>query len=577
MAGGYSNARTLPAALLLAALSGCGQPADDAQPPAQAEPAKATYYGTNEPFAAEAIYFVLTDRFVNGDSSNDYREQGGERHTFDRPLPHPEPDAQPPNVGYLGGDFKGLLAHADYIAEMGFGAVWITPIVDNPNEAFSGGDEISWTSFLSDRGKAGYHGYWGVNFYHLDEHLPSADLGFPEFTAGMHAKGLKVVLDIVANHGSPSFSMPADQPMFGEVYGADGTLLADHQNLPPEQLDPQNNRLHSYFHAEPDLAQLSNFDDTSAEVMDYLSGAYLQWIGQGVDALRIDTIRHMPLPFWKAFSDRIRDQHPGMFMFGEAFDYEAAKIAPFTLPENGAISVLDFPLKAAMNEVFGTEGKGYERLAEALFLRDGPYHNPYDLVTFYDNHDMARMEASDEGFIDAHHWLFTARGIPAVYYGSEIGFERGRAEHQGNRNYFGVERIAQAQTHPIRQALSRIAQLRAASPALQKGLQLNLLLEGDRAAFYRLYSDGEQAQTALVLLNKGAEAADFVIDQWLQAGQWYSGLDDSVIDVVDGGSLSASVPAHGVQVYLLDQPAAGADLLKQIALAQAGLPHRSAE
>ena len=66
-----------------------------------------------------------------------------------------------------------MLDNADYIRDMGFGAVWITPIVDNPDEAFTGGDPVQWGGMLTDRGKTGYHGYWGVNFYKLDEHLPS--------------------------------------------------------------------------------------------------------------------------------------------------------------------------------------------------------------------------------------------------------------------------------------------------------------------------------------------------------------------------------------------------------------------
>src|SRR5690606_16507891 len=119
-----------------------------------------------------------------------------------------------------------------------------------------------------------------------------------------------------------------------------------------------------------------------------------------------------PLAFWKTFSDRIRSKHPGFFMFGEAFDYEAAHIAPFTQPENGAYSVLDFPLRQALVDVFGDKQMGFERLSEALFLEGGPYKNVYELMTFYDNHDMPRMQATNEGFIDAHNWLFTARGIP---------------------------------------------------------------------------------------------------------------------------------------------------------------------
>src|SRR5690606_4475273 len=210
----------------------------------------------------------------------------------------------------------------------------------------------------------------------------------------------------------------------------------------------------AFYNARRDLAQLSDLAADNPAVMDYLVGAYLKWIGQGVDALRIDTIRHQPLPFWKAFTDRIRAEYPGMFMFGESFDYEAAGIAEFTKPENGGVSVLDFPMKKAMDEVFSRQAiGGFERLAQALYLEDGPYANPYDLATFYDNHDMPRMDASDEGFIDAHNWLFTARGIPVVYYGSEIAFMAGQGEHGGNRAYFGSERIESAPAHPVYQQL----------------------------------------------------------------------------------------------------------------------------
>src|SRR5690606_32673868 len=174
--------RTAILLMLSLALSACGS----AEQPA---PAGDDFHGTLEPFASEAVYFVLTDRFVNGDPANDHREQGGERRTFDIPLA--PCDGVAGNIGYLGGDFRGLLDNAGYIRDLGFSAVWITPIIDNPDEAFSGGDEINCTSFLSDRGKTGYHGYWGVNFFELDEHLPSADLDFAGLTAGLRAHGLK--------------------------------------------------------------------------------------------------------------------------------------------------------------------------------------------------------------------------------------------------------------------------------------------------------------------------------------------------------------------------------------------------
>ena len=530
------------------------------------------YVGTREPFASQAVYFVVTDRFVNGDPSNDHRDQGGAHPTFDIPVPCP--DKVDGNIGYLGGDFKGVLDNAAYIRNLGFGAVWITPIIDNPDQAFTGSKPISCTSTLTDRGKTGYHGYWGVNFYTLDEHLPSKDLDFADFTRGLHAADLKVVLDIVGNHGSPAWTMPVAQPQFGQIFDKDGRLIADHQNLPPQQLDPVHNPLHAFYNNigpvdgksgsifDGNLAELSDFNEHNPAVMDYLVGAYLQWTAQGVDALRIDTIGWLPHPWWHAFVNRIRAEHPGMFMFGEAFDYDASKIAEHTWPANANVSVLDFPLRGALSSVFGREQKGFEALAEPLHLLDGPYANPYELMSFYDNHDMARLDATDAGFIDAHNWLFTARGIPVIYYGSETGFMRSRAEHAGNRAYFGQKRVDEAPKSPIFAPLQRIAKLREATPALQRGLQVNERLHGDEAVFFRVLQQGDTAQTALVLLNKGDAARTFEVSRYLQAGTWRDVLGGASQTVK--GSLTAEVPAHGVRVFVLDAPVDQTALQQQL-------------
>lgn len=507
------------------------------------------YYGTTEPFASEAVYFVLTDRFVNGDPSNDHRDQGGANRSFDRPTPG-APAGQSDNVGYLGGDFKGILDNADYIRDLGFTSVWVTPIVDNPDEAFTGGDPVAWGGAFTDRGKTGYHGYWGINFYRLDEHLPSVGLDFAGFTAGMKQHKLEVVLDIVANHGSPAYSMPAMQPQYGKLWDRDGRLIADHQNLLPARLDPKHQPLHAFYNTSGGLAQLSDFNENNPQVLDYLVGAYEQWIDQGAAAFRVDTIAWMPHAFWKKFADRIRAKRPGFFMFGENFNYDAASIAAHTWPRNGSYSVLDFPLKAKLVEVFEKPESDFATLGAALYLEDGPYANPYELMTFYDNHDMARMNARDEGFIDAHHWLFTARGIPVVYYGSEIGFMRGTAEHAGNRNYFGQERIDQARSHRIHTQLRRIAQLRRESVALQRGLQLNVSLKGDQAVFYRVFEHAGQRQTALVLLNKGDRPARMVVSDYLEPGAWRDAFTDKTVRARK--TLTAEVPAHDVRVFFFD-------------------------
>jgi cyclomaltodextrin glucanotransferase len=540
--------RLLSLSSLALALAACANTPKAVDAPV-AEAAPREYIGTHEPFVSEAVYFVVTDRFVNGDPDNDQREQGGENRSFDIPVAG-GPAGRKANVGYLGGDFKGILDNAGYIRDLGFTAVWLTPIVDNPDEAFTGGEEITWGASLKDKGKSGYHGYWGVNFFELDEHLPSPGLGFRELTAGLKDHGLKTVLDIVTNHGSPAYTMPVDQPKFGEIYGRDGTLLADHQNLHPTELDPEGNPLHRWFIPEPELVQLPNLDWRRPEVLDYFVDAYLHWIEQGADAFRIDTIGWVDHAFWKAFADRIRERHPGYFMFAEHFSFDAAKIAEHTHPQNGAISVLDFPLQSAMSRAFGRKDEGFEVIAEALFLEDGPYANPYDLALFYDNHDMPRLDANDQGFIDAHHFLFTARGFPVVYYGSETGFERGAAEHAGNRNYFGQVRVDTAPAHPIHANLKRIAHLRKETPALQRGLMIPLEFAGDRAAFLRVLQTADTQQTALVLLNKGEGEERFVPTAMIDDGTWVDALGGGSFEVAAGGGIEAAVPAHSVRVFL---------------------------
>lgn len=576
--------RNLPSALLLLPLSvalvACGR---TPEPPAPA-PTPATtgsFYGTLAPIAAKPVYFVVTDRFANGDPSNDQRDQGGAHPTWDLPLRNEDgslslgPDGTGDHLGYLGGDFRGVLDHAAHIRGTGFGGVWITPIVDNPDQSFTGGRRPTPTSFLTDQGKSGYHGYWGINFWRLDEHLPSEGLDFRAFTAGMKAQGLDIVLDVVANHGSPAYTMPVAQPQFGQLFDAEGTLIADHQNLPPGQLDPKGNPLHAFYSAKPDLAELSDLDHTNPAVMDYLVGSTLHWLEQGASALRLDTMKHVPFSAWAEYTRRIREKHPGLFMFGEVFVPEddpdpMATLAEFTKPENGGVSVLDFPQMRAMVRAFGRERAGFEVLLPWLALQDGPYANAYELMTFYDNHDVRRLDADDAGFIDAHHWLFTARGTPVVYYGSEVGFMRGLAEHQGNRNYFGAERIAAAQGHPIHAALVRIGAVRAASIALQRGLMLPLEIAGERAAFYRVYQHEGSAQVALVLLNKGDAPASFTVSEALQPGRWVPQLGGDPVDVPAGGRIEASVPPHGAQVYLLDAPVTLPALRERAARAMSG-------
>lgn len=531
-------------------LTSCVETSSESPKQLAAKSENQSFYGTLEPMASHAVYFLMTDRFVNGDKSNDFPEQGGNYPTYRNELKGP--DGKSAFVGYMGGDFKGILNNADYIADMGFGAIWLTPIVDQPDEAFSGGEPIEFGGAFKDGGKTGYHGYWGTNFFKLDEHLPSPDLSFKRLTQQLRDKHqLKTVLDVVANHGAPAFTMQEQRDDFGKLFNSQGVLVADHQNIEPEQLDPSN-PLHQFYNQKKDIMQLSDMNQDNPAVLKYFVDAYSQWIEQGADAFRIDTIKHMPHSFWKSFADEIRKNHPDFFMFAESYSFDANFIAQHTHKENGGVSVLDFPGREAMLKVFEDKNSGFETLEDYLYLESGPYKNTYELMTFYDNHDMSRINTDSNGFIDVHNWLFTSRGIPVIYYGSEIGFMAGTKEHEGNRNYFGQNNVDKAKHHEIYANLKRIANIRKDSVALKRGLQVNLPFSNQTAAFFRVYEHNGENQTALVTLNKSNNPQTFQIDKWLSNGIWTEQVSGQRISVTNN-QLNSTVQAHGVKVFILNQ------------------------
>jgi glycosidase len=230
------------------------------------------------------------------------------------------------------------------------------------------------------------------------------------------------------------------------------------------------------------------------------------------------------------------------------------------------MSVLDFPGQKAITGVFENPTSDYADILSYLYLTDTPYQNPYELITFYDNHDMARMNADDAGFINANNWLFTARGIPAIYYGAELNFMTGKSEHEGNRNYLGQANIEKAKSHIIHRNLTKIANIRKHNIALQKGQQINIDVKDDHAIFYRVYQHQGINQTALVLLNKSGKAQTLSVKNFDNNGQWRDAQTNQLIPTplnvqTQLTELSIDVPSHGVKVLLLNQAITNAHLL----------------
>jgi neopullulanase len=423
----------------------------------------------------EIIYFVLPDRFENGDPSNDRGGLKGDRlvHGFD-------PTSK---AFYHGGDLRGLTARLDYIQSLGATAVWLTPVFRN--KPVQGGPGME---------SAGYHGYWITDFTRVDPHLGD-EAQMRELIATAHARGMKVYLDVITNHTADVIAYrecPTDQCAYraradypysrrggwqGEPVNAGfaGTQ-APHQTAEnfsrltrpdyaytpyvprgeerikvPEWLNSPlyyHNRGNSTFAGESsesgDFVGLDDLMTENPRVVQGFIDIYGDWIDRhGVDGFRIDTARHVNVEFWQAFAPamlaRARARGiPNFHIFGEvaSSDIDPALLARYTR-EAKLPAVLDFAFAAAVRETVAGD-TGTHKLAR-LFADDALYEGgeqaALQLPTFVSNHDAgrfawfvrkARPQISDDELLRrvllAHAMLFTLRGVPVVYYGDEQGF-----------------------------------------------------------------------------------------------------------------------------------------------------------
>lgn len=431
----------------------------------------------------EIIYFVLPDRFENGDPAND---TGGITGTWR------EHGFRPDHRGfYLGGDLKGLTARLDYIQGLGATAIWLGPIYKNKPVQGAPGDESS-----------GYHGYWITDFTTVDPHFGTED-DLKAFVDAAHARGLRIYLDIITNHtadviayrechdpdfegeqipgGECLYRSKGDYP-FSTRGRPDGEAINEGflGDQPPHQT-PENfgrltrpdfaytpfipdgeenvkvpawlndlslyhNRGNSLWHGESvTYGDFSGLDDLATEnprVVDGFIEIFSDWITRyRIDGFRIDTAKHVNPEFWHRFNPAILAHARSLgiehfYIFGEAAEYEPHRLA-WHMNEGGFDQALDFGMHYALMEVV-VKGAGTERL-ESLFVADDLFDSgpgaPLRMTTFFGNHDFGRMggfvreahpDMSDADMVAtlrlAHAALFFLRGVPVIYYGDEQGF-----------------------------------------------------------------------------------------------------------------------------------------------------------
>jgi glycosidase len=554
--------------LLVMAVGSSAQPPPPL-PGKKSPPAPGRLHVPSPDWRDQIIYFVLTDRFADGDPGNN--DQGAGEFAAGQAS------------RYNGGDLRGLLQRLDYVQGLGATALWITPPVANQWLDPSGG-------------YAGYHGYWAEHFMQVDRHLGTLD-DYRALSRALHGRGMYLVQDIVLNHTGNYFSYRdrwrAGDPAHGWEAHDRTPPQARPSQAPFDRNDPRDpaQRAAAIYHWTPDVAdytdpqqesnfQMSGLDDLNTEnpvVLRALRRSYAHWIREvGVDAFRVDTAFYVPQQAFADFLHARDARAPGVLrvarttgrrqfhVFGEGFgidkplqDQAARKIEGYMTGADGRAllpGMLNFPLYGALGDVFA-RGRPTADLGHRIHAGQRLHARPHLMPSFVDNHDVDRFLAggSTAALRQALLALMTLPGIPVIYYGTEQGFTQSRAAMfaagwaSGERDRFDT-------AAPLYRDIAAMSALRKANRVLSRGVPtvLHASAAGPGALAWRMLADRQQvlvvfntAEHEVLLDNLATGLAPGTVLQGL-----YS-LDGQPVDqtVGVGGLITLRLPPRSGQVW----------------------------
>ncbi|WP_245862952.1 alpha-amylase family glycosyl hydrolase, partial [Streptomyces thermovulgaris] len=608
------------AALTVAALAAALAPplaARAATPPAPPSDARLAAEPARHDLTREQFYFVLPDRFANGDTSNDRGRLTGSRLVT---------GYDPTDKGfYQGGDLKGLIDRLDYIKGLGTTAIWLAPIFKN-QPVQGTGKEAS----------AGYHGYWITDFTRVDPHFGTNE-DLKALVSKAHAKGMKVFFDVITNHTADVVGykdesraylskgafpyLTKDGRPFDDADYADGGRrfpAVDESSFPytpavpaakkdlkvPSWLnDPAmyHNRGDSTFAGESsghgDFAGLDDLWTERPEVVSGMKKIYQRWVKDfGIDGFRVDTVKHVNMEFWTQWATALdtyaaRHGRKNFFMFGEVFSADTSVTAPY-VTQGRLDATLDFPFQEAAR-AYVSQGGSAKKLA-GVFADDYKYTtdkaNAYEQVTFLGNHDMGRIgyflkqdnpKATDAELVRksrfAHELMFLSRGNPVVYYGDEQGFTGSGGDKDARQtmfaskvaDYLDDDRIGTDRTHahdaydttaPLYRHIAALAKLRKDHPALADGVQTERYAADGPGVYAVTRTDARTGAEYIVAFNNADDArtATFATGS---ARMTYRGIHGTGATVTSGADrkVTVTVPAGSAVVLkaagTLDKPA----------------------
>jgi cyclomaltodextrin glucanotransferase len=482
-------------------------------------------------FRQETIYFLVVDRFYDGDPEN---SEG----------PNPELyDPEGKDWGkYWGGDLQGVIDKLDYLKDMGVTAVWLTPLFEQVEALFIE--------------QAAIHGYWIKDFKRLNPRFiakgdnpsinqtqESKDTVFDKLVYELHQRNMKLVLDIVCNHSNPDFSGKK-----GELYD-DGVKIADFN-------DDKDNWYHHYGEVTNwedewqvhncELSGLATFNENNIAYRNYIKSAIKQWLDRGVDALRVDTVKHMPIWFWQEFNADILTHRPDVFIFGEWIYSDPRNERSVEFVNESGMTILDFGLCVAIREVLGKGAEAGFSLVQDVLDLDYHYYGATELITFIDNHDMPRFQSLNpdpEMLRLAIGLIMTTRGIPCIYYGTEQYLHD---DTEGGNDPYNRPMMEKWDTDsPIYRDVRLLSGLRRLNPAISMGSQWQKYLTPDVYCYVRRYRDS----VVFVAMNRGNPVTLEEVDTELPDGEHTEVLSRRKFEVKDGMLYNLELGAREVMIF----------------------------
>ena len=470
------------------------------------------------------MYLIMTDRFADGDTTND-----------GTPAEHAAELAKP--RGWHGGDLRGIEQHIGYLKDLGVDAVWMTPVYQN-------------------HGPESYHGYGATDMYAVDEHYGTLE-DLKRLSQALHQQKMKMVLDTVPNHIGPTHPWVTDEPEPDWFHGTSA-----HHSVAQGDFKPLTDP-HAPWRDQHDVTQgwfaniLPDMNQENPAVARYLIQNVMWWVEEtGADGLRIDTFPYVGRKFWNDFHAELHALYPRLTSVGEVFNGDPTITSSFAggVTRNGIDTGLDtpfdFPTYFAIRDTLLHDAP-MSKLAEILRM-DALYPHPERLVPFLGNHDTSRFlndpAATPAKLELAFTLLATMRGMPELYSGDEIAMRGGddpdnRRDFPGGFPGDGQANAFDPQTRSPEQkamfdAVKRLLAIRRSQPSLMSGEEQVIHSDDNTLVYVRaIESSSGATDRVLVAVNKSKDAQKLAIDI---SGTWLEGADASSMLLGDSKSVTLS-------------------------------------